>query len=113
MAIVEVPGFDAAPETPGAASSWAFVGQVVAARPATFLRVQLNAAHGTPPPGEYVGRLRTRTGWRDCRVSVLSDDASLVWCRPRPAAPCEVVGEGVEVRLTHVIDGAAAEVDRC
>jgi len=113
MAILDVPGFDAAPEPTGAASAWAFAGQIVAARPATFLRVQLDAAQGTPPPGEYVGRLRTRAGWRDCWVSVLSDDASLVWCRPRPAAPHEVVGETVELRLTHVMDGAAAAADRC
>ena len=108
MAILAVQGSDAAPETPGAASAWAFVGQLVAARPATFLRVQLDAAQGTPPPGEYVGRVRTRAGWRDCWVSVLSDDASLVWCRPRPAAPHEVVGETVELRLTHVSRGVEA-----
>jgi len=110
MAIVDVQGTDAAPEPPGPASAWAFAGRLVAARPATFLRVRLDAAHGTPPPGEYAGRLRTRAGWRDCLVSVLADDASLVWCRPRPAAPDAVVGEAVELRLTHVVTAA---VDRC
>ena len=69
MAILKVQGSDAAPEMLGAASPWAFVGELVGARPVTLLRVQLDAAHGTPPPGEYAGRLRTEAGWRDCLVT--------------------------------------------
>jgi len=114
MAILEVQGFDAAPDEPGAASAWAFFGWLVAVRPATLLRVRLDVAHGTPPPGEYAARMRTRAGWRDCSVSVRSDDSSVLWCRPRPAAPCDIVGERVEVRLTHVSGTReAAAVDRC
>jgi hypothetical protein len=101
MAILQVHGFDAAPQTLRAASAWAFVGRLVAARPATLLRVRLDAGHRTPPPGEYAARMRTRAGWRDCSVSIRSDNASLLWCRPRPAAPYDVVGETVEVRLTY------------
>jgi len=73
-------------------------GRLVATRPSTFLRVRLATA---PPPGEYTGRLRSHVGWRLCSISVLADDATLVCCRPRPAAPLDVVGEEVEVEFTH------------
>jgi len=76
-----------------------FTGRLVATRPSTLLRIRLDTA---PPPGEYVGRLRSHVGWRTCSISVLTDDASLVSCRPRPAAPRDVVGEEVDVELTQV-----------
>ena len=73
-------------------------GRLVATTPSTFLRVRLDAA---PPPGEYVGRLRSHVGWRRCSISVLTDDASLVCCRPRPAAPHDVVGEEIDLEFTY------------
>jgi len=73
-------------------------GRLVATRPSTLLRVRLDTE---PPPGEYTGRLRSRVGWRPCSISVLADDAALVCCRPRPAAPRDVVGEEVELEFTY------------
>jgi hypothetical protein len=78
-------------------------GRVLAARPSTFLRVRLNAARATPPPGEYLGRIRTRAGWRPCTITVPAGDASLLWCRPRPATPDDVAGDTVKVQLTHAV----------
>ena len=86
-----------------AAPPLTFDGRLMAVRPSTFLRVRLEAARSTPPPGEYVGRIRNRAGWRPCKISVLAGDASLLWCRPRPAAPGDVAGEAVKVQLTHAV----------
>jgi hypothetical protein len=80
-----------------------FTGSLVAVRPSTFLRLRLDAARPTPAPGQYIGRLRSHVGWRECTLTVLADDASVVWCRPRPAAPLDLVGEEVQVQLTHVL----------
>jgi hypothetical protein len=80
-----------------------FSGRLIATRPSTFLRIHLEAARPTPAPGEYIGRLCSRVGWRDCTLTILPDDASVVWCRPRPAAPIDVVGEEIEIQLTHVM----------
>jgi len=78
-------------------------GSLVAARPCTLLRIQLDASRAAPAPGEYVGRLRSHSGWRTCSVSILADDTSLVLCRPRPAAPEDIVGEDVEIELSPAI----------
>jgi hypothetical protein len=86
-----------------AAPTLTFTGALVAVRPSTFLRIHLAAARPKPAPGEYIGRLCSRVGWRDCTLTVLADDASVVWCRPRPAAPVDLVGEAVQVQLTHVM----------
>jgi hypothetical protein len=80
-----------------------FLGRLVAVRPSTLLRTQLDASRAAPAPGEYVGRLRSHSGWRTCSISVLADDASLVLCRPRPAAPKDVIGENVEIELSPAI----------
>ena len=80
-----------------------FTGSLVAARPCTLLRIQLDPARADPPPGEYAGRLRSHVGWRICSISVLPDDTSLLLCRPRPAAPVDVVGEDVEVEFSPPI----------
>jgi hypothetical protein len=80
-----------------------FDGRLLAVYPCTFLRIRLEAAHATPRPGEYVGRIRNRAGWRPCTISVLADDATLLWCRPRPAAPGDIAGDAVKVQLTHAV----------
>ena len=86
-----------------AAPGLTFRGRLIATRPSTLLRIHLEAALPTPVPGEYIGGGCCGGGGRDCTFTVLAGDASIVWCRPRPAAPIDVVGEEVEVQLTHVM----------